>query len=436
MLILGFTGLYGTVVAQSVESRYGVDSVQTIQNASIYTEFVKQKNYTDALPAWRYVFTNAPAFQLLTYTRGEEIMTDLLQKTQNPAYLDTLMMVYDQWIKYFGDHQTLGKGFALGKKGYNLYRFKGGENIEAAKEAYRHLSDSYDHLRYKAAPPVVMATMVAADRLLKEGIITKDEYIGLYIKFSDYVEKNPLKATRPEPLAEVKSQIDALFFNAGVADCEALVNFMTQKFESSGDDMEVLKEIARVLRRGECTDAPLYAQVAERLYQSEPTAESAYNLAMLFLRRQEFDKTEGYLKEAIEKSTDDEAKVDYYLRMAQIKNGKQQYQEARRFALEALKINPDAGEAYILIGNAYAAYSKNYGSDDFDHKMVFWVAVDKFQKAKQVDPSVSEKANQLINTYSPHFPSKDEAFFRDIHAGSAVKVGDWINETTTARFRE
>ncbi len=434
-MIFGFALLYGTVAAQSVESKYGVDSVQTIQNASIYTEFVKQKNYMDALPAWRYVFLHAPAFQLLTYTRGEEIMTSMFQKTHNPAYLDTLMMIYDQWIRYFSGHQTMGKDYALGKKGYTLYRFKGGENIEVAKEAYGYLLNSYNQLKYKSHPSIVTATMVAADKLLKEGIITKEEYIGLYVKFSDYVEKNPLRATKPENFAEVKKQIDALFFNAGVADCETLVNFMTQKFESNRDDMETLKEIARVLRRGECTDAPLYAQVAEQLYRSEPTAESAYNLAMMFLKQQEFDKTEEYLKEAIEKSTDDEAKTDYYLRMAQIKNGKQQYQEARRFASEALKINPNMGEAYILIGNAYAAYSKNYGADDFDHKVVFWAAVDKFQRAKQVDPSVAEKANQLINTYSPHFPSKEEAFFRDIHAGSTVKVGDWINETTTVRFR-
>ena len=59
-----------------------------------------------------------------------------------------------------------------------------------------------------------------------------------------------------------------------------------------------------------------------------------------------------------------------------------------------------------------------------------------FVKAKQVDPSVAGKANEYIERYSPHFPTKDEAFFRDITAGKSVKVGGWINETTTARFRD
>ena len=53
--------------AQTLESQYGLDSAQTILNASLYTEYWKQKNFEEALPTWRYVFLNAPAFQLNTY---------------------------------------------------------------------------------------------------------------------------------------------------------------------------------------------------------------------------------------------------------------------------------------------------------------------------------------------------------------------------------
>ena len=83
-------------------------------------------------------------------------------------------------------------------------------------------------------------------------------------------------------------------------------------------------------------------------------------------------------------------------------------------ALEALKINPNNGQALLLIGKAYAFYSPSYGADAFDHASVFWAAVDKFARAKQVDPSVAEEADKLISTYSPHFPNKEEAFFRSV----------------------
>lgn len=118
-----------------------------------------------------------------------------------------------------------------------------------------------------------------------------------------------------------------------------------------------------------------------------------------------------------------------------MKAGKKQYAAAKANALEALKLNPNLGAAYIMIGKAYAAYAPSYGQDAYDHASVMWAVVDKFVKAKQVDPSVAEQANKLIAEYSQHFPSKEEAFFRSVNAGSQVKIGDWINETTVARFK-
>ena len=82
-LAFGVCLIGGLAKAQTLESKYGVDSVKTIENASIYTEFVKQKNYTDALPAWWYVFNNAPRFQMSIYARGEEIMLGMFRKTKN-----------------------------------------------------------------------------------------------------------------------------------------------------------------------------------------------------------------------------------------------------------------------------------------------------------------------------------------------------------------
>lgn len=434
VLAFGICLFTGVVNAQTLDSKFGIDSAKTIEQASIYSEFVKQKNYKDALPAWRYVFNNAPRFQLNTYVRGEDIMMNMYMQTKNPAYVDTLMMVYDQWIKYFGDHSRFGEGYTLGKKGFNLYRLKTND-VAAAKEAYGYLYKSYEMEGAKTHPLTVKVTFAVADDLLKKGEISKDDYVNLYMKFTDYAEKGKANAKNPDAYVDVKNTIDALFFNAGVADCETLASFLGPKFEKDPENLEVLKEVSSLLRRSECTDLPLFVQVAENLYKQEPTATAAYNLAIMFLKKQEFDKTESYLKEAIEKSDDNIDKADYYLRLAQISLSKKQLIEAKKNALEAIKLNPNLGAAYIIIGNAYAAYSKNYGEDDFDHASVFWAAVDKFVKAKQVDPSVAEEANKLINAYSPHFPSKDEAFFRSVTSGTSVKIGDWINETTTARFR-
>ena len=98
-LACGVCLIGGAAKAQTVQSKYGVDSVKTIENASIYSEFLKQKNYKEALPAWSYVFHNAPVFQTLTYTKGEDLFAGLYKQTKDRAYIDSLKMVYDQWIQ-------------------------------------------------------------------------------------------------------------------------------------------------------------------------------------------------------------------------------------------------------------------------------------------------------------------------------------------------
>ena len=70
-LAFGICLMGGAVGAQTLDSKYGLDSVKTLENASIYSEFLKQKNYKEALPAWRYVFNNAPKFRCLLIPKGK-----------------------------------------------------------------------------------------------------------------------------------------------------------------------------------------------------------------------------------------------------------------------------------------------------------------------------------------------------------------------------
>jgi hypothetical protein len=66
---------------------------------------------------------------------------------------------------------------------------------------------------------------------------------------------------------------------------------------------------------------------------------------------------------------------------------------------------------------------------------VVWAALDKYYRAKSVDPSVADDANDKIGRYSQYMPSKTDLFDRGIAEGSSFTVGCWINETTTARGR-
>ena len=54
-LAFGMCLMGGAVKAQTIDHKYGVDSVNTIKNTSIYTEFWRQMNWKEAMPSLRYV---------------------------------------------------------------------------------------------------------------------------------------------------------------------------------------------------------------------------------------------------------------------------------------------------------------------------------------------------------------------------------------------
>jgi tetratricopeptide (TPR) repeat protein len=112
---------------------------------------------------------------------------------------------------------------------------------------------------------------------------------------------------------------------------------------------------------------------------------------------------------------------------------KKEFQTARNYAYKALEYIPKDGSLYIMIGDMYASTAKQCGSNDLTSKVAYWAAVDKYQKAKQIDPTVADEANQRINTYKQYFPRKETIFFHDLNEGDSYEVECWINETTTVR---
>ena len=112
--------------------------------------------------------------------------------------------------------------------------------------------------------------------------------------------------------------------------------------------------------------------------------------------------------------------------------GKKQFSRAKQYANKAISFNPNKGDAYILIAQMYAA-SPNWSDEGALNKCTYYAAIDKLQRAKSVDPSVAEKANELIRTYSAYVPKDEDLFFLGLKKGNSVTIGGWIGETTTIR---
>ena len=135
-----------------------------------------------------------------------------------------------------------------------------------------------------------------------------------------------------------------------------------------------------------CTEQEAYFEASEAAHAIEPTAATAVGCGYMYYKKGDIEKSINYFDQAIELEQDP------------IEN-----------ANKAISFNPNKGDAYILIAQMYAA-SPNWSDEGALNKCTYFAAIDKLQRAKSVDPSVAEKANELIRTYSAYVP-KDEDLF-------------------------
>lgn len=440
ILVMGISLFcFGRAMAQASDTTDNEELLQAIkEKASIYTEYAKQKNYEDAITSWRFVFEHGPKYSVGTYRRGEEIITYMLEKTNEREYFDTLMMVFDQHIKHFGHHPQFSEGFALGRKGLAQAAYANGD-VELLKQAFANLSRSFELEGNRVSPRVIDVGLQLACQLANNAELTRDEFLNLYMKYTEFSDSQ-IGVLKDEKAIDAfricRGNLDAILFNSGLADCETLVGILTERYEANKESIDNLRTISAILVRRECTDSPLYTAITEEIYKLDPNGDAAFGLALMFLKREDVAKGEEYFKEAISKTESAETKESSYKYLSQIALGKKNYPLVKQYANEMLKVNPRSGAAYLMIGMAYGYGAEGFSNDPFERKSVYWAAVDKFNQAKRLDPSLADDANRYINAYTPHFPTHEEGFFLTISEGDEVKVKGWINETTKARYNK
>jgi hypothetical protein len=131
----------------------------------------------------------------------------------------------------------------------------------------------------------------------------------------------------------------------------------------------------------------------------------------------------------------DSLKIKSYLTEAARSYIAGDYRKCCELAQSIIEIDSTIGEAYIMMGSAYIKSVDQCSEDYFSKHLIYCLAVDKFQKAKEIDGSVLKQAEKLIKLYSKYFPSK-EVVFIDVIEGQQYKIGCWINEETTLRFSD
>lgn len=435
--------LYSDNHAESLQQRpptFGEtpeDSIQCVRNISLYEEYWNQGNRQLAYEPWREVLRICPQARQNTFIRGADLIkmkyieeTDVIKRE---AWVDTLMMLYDMRIKYFGHTPQSREGLVLGRKVADLYQLRPNDIMEIF-ELSRQAIELEGNRTQAHVLPIYMQSLI---RLVEAGIRPETDVLEAYdvtMNIIDFnLENNPGDRRFFEP---AKGNIESMF--QPFASCENIIALFGPRFERNPEDLELLEKITSMLSNAGCTDSELFYTTTLSLHRIQPTAQSAFLMGRMESTAQNYRKALEFFQQAVDLYDDDQDKFTALMLMTDISFRQlREFREARSYALKAMEADPTNGRPLILIGEMYAASANICGDDELTRNTVYWAAVDKFIQARNADddPVVEERANQLINTYSQYFPNNEVIFFHGLTAGDTYRVECWINETTRVRPR-
>jgi tetratricopeptide (TPR) repeat protein len=185
-----------------------------------------------------------------------------------------------------------------------------------------------------------------------------------------------------------------------------------------------------------CKQSDLYVAASEKLFEIDPGPESAHNLAVLFIGRNDLEKAAEYLQMAVvDDNLPSEKRAEWFYELSIVSLAKGDHCEAIVFAREAIAYRNDYGKAYIAAGDAIIASRKELG-DDFQQRSSYWAAADMYLAAAKMDPALAEESSQKLAICAAQYPSKEDIFFQDLKVGNNFRVGGCIQDNTTVKSRD
>ena len=424
-----------TVVAQ--------DATNCNSNSSISHEAVRAGNFKDAYTPWKAVLENCPTLRFYTFTDGYKILKGLMAQIKdrnNPEYqkyFNELMNTHDLRIKYTDEFLAKGTKVssadeALGIKAVDYIALAPKLDVN---QAYQWLSQSVNAVKGESAGATIFYFLQMSLDKLKADPNHKEQFIQDYLTASEYADDAVTAepdANKKKALQQVKDNLVAMFINSGTADCESLQSIYGPKVEANQTDSAYLKKAIAVMKMMKCTESEAYFQASYYMYKINPTADAATGCGYMAYKKGDFDTAIKYFDEALSLESDSEKKAQLcYIVAASLFNSKK-LSQARSYLQKAIGFKENFGDAYILLAQLYAS-SPNWNDESALNKCTYFVVIDKLQRAKAVDPSVADKANELISTYARYTPKAEDLFMLGIKAGDRVTIGGWIGESTTVR---
>jgi len=409
----------------------------------LYRDELKFERYDEALKLWRKAYRLAPAANgrfTYQFRDGARLYKDLFNKTTDQemkqALVDTIYAIYDKQEECFGQDATIAA-----RKGFDAY-YTFGEFI-SEDQAFDYLREAVDskgtEVDYFVINPF---TKMLYDRIVTDRI---DKTIGR--EYADIIyktiDKGLSECEKCEPWEIINDyapkRLEALEGVNMFYECAYYEAKFVPEYEASPEDCEVIANITRKLKWGRCPDENpnmiALANAKKTHCYTPPPPPGPLRIAFDLYNQGQYPTAIQKFEEFVNKTDDVSKKAKYTLLIAKIYYGDiKDFRQARKYALKAAEYRANWGEPFILIGKLYASSGPLCGPGrGWDSQIVTWPAIDKFEYAKKIDPSVAAEANKWIAQYKKYMPSTEDIFQRGKSNGDSFTVPCWIQERTTIR---
>lgn len=434
MLCVGLLAAFTSPAAQAQGTQDEPSAQDMALHYSLYYEDFKNENFEGARNDLMWILEHAPDFPQgkknddRNFKRVVELYAGLAEQASSEnarvAYLDTAAtyltdapsMMDEHGIDYDPYEWELEKGRFLQQHGNDVA--SGHDELEDVTAHYTRA--------FEMAPEKINSYYI---NQVIEAFRNNDEQNELLV-FLNEVESH--RSDDQEVMQIVSNTREEIFGR----NPQARITFLESQLEKNPDDAEVMAQLFDgYVEQGNIQAA---SQLADRLMATEPSADIVRQVAKMRLEDGQPEAAFQTYQQAEEQGAE-LTEMDYYnMGIAQQRMGN--FPKAREFFRQALDVKEDFGQAYIAIGDLYARAVSECGGSEMkrDDKAVYWLAVDMYQRAKQVDPSVESTANSKINSYRQYYPNQEDIFYRDDWAeGESFRIDygcySWINRSTVVR---
>ena len=442
-------------VTLNVNSQINEDDINSL---SIFSEYVKAKNYDAAYEPWMELRERNPKFNSAIFVYGERILKHMIKNSagdQKIDYINDLVKLFEEKRNNFPNKTPLGD--VLSKSAKLQYDYMNELNLSKA-EVYDKFDNAFITDAKTFNNPVNLYTYFKLIVMLyDEELKSAEELFTKYDEISEKVERevknytNKVNKFVSEDISEsqvklsekderkVKSYnsflkgydqiIKGMQIDLGDrANCVNLIPLYEKNYEEKKNDGIWLQRALNRLFNKECVDSELFVKILQQKNSLEPDASTSYYLGIIKDKEGKSAEALAYYNQAIDLESDGYEKAKILFRIATKFKKDGLFSRARSYYVKALRFNPSMGKCYLAIADMYSKSAKNCGSDNFTQRAVYWLASKEALKAGRVDSKLKKAANQSSRNYLAKAPQKSEIFSSG-REGEIIRVGCWIGRS-------